>query len=471
MRDTTDSAETGLIRELAEEAGALAVLIADAQGHTDDIATQLGRQAQSFDGLRGEAARMASGAELVAVATAAATAATAEARVRVGAARSSFHRVMSEVDSLSREADGLGGSVDGLAAALDRVRRVAEDIAAIAQMTNLLALNAQIEASRAGQAGRGFMVVAQEVKTMSEKTAVATGEIGRTLETLRSALDQITRTNAAVLTRTGRMRDEAQDLGESIEAIEGAMTEVDQQQGRIDAARRDSATSIGVVEKGVHRMAASVDSAESGIVGVRGAVGRMLDSAQRQMERFTRLGIETVDTPYIEAVQSAAARISAAFEAAVAGGRIGLGALFDTDYRPVAGSDPKQVTTHFSALTDALLPPIQEPMLTFSPQVVFCAAVDRNGYLPTHNRIFSQPQRPGDPNWNAANCRNRRIFDDRVGLAAGRGRRAFTLQAYRRDMGDGKFVLMKDVSAPIMVQGRHWGGLRLAYRVEAPPGK
>ena len=191
MRDTTDSAETGLIRELAEEAGALAVLIADAQGHTDDIATQLGRQAQSFDGLRGEAARMASGAELVAVATAAATAATAEARVRVGAARSSFHRVMSEVDSLSREADGLGGSVDGLAAALDRVRRVAEDIAAIAQMTNLLALNAQIEASRAGQAGRGFMVVAQEVKTMSEKTAVATGEIGRTLGVTEARISQL----------------------------------------------------------------------------------------------------------------------------------------------------------------------------------------------------------------------------------------------------------------------------------------
>jgi methyl-accepting chemotaxis protein len=67
--------------------------------------------------------------------------------------------------------------------------------------------------------------------------------------------------------------------------------------------------------------------------------------------------------------------------------------------------------------------------------------------------------------WNTANCRNRRVFDDRVGLAAGRNTQPFLLQAYRRDMGNGAFAMMKDVSAPIMIAGRHWGGLRLAYKV------
>lgn len=102
-------------------------------------------------------------------------------------------------------------------------------------------------------------------------------------------------------------------------------------------------------------------------------------------------------------------------------------------------------------------------MLQFSDKVVFCAAVDRNGYLPTHNLKFSRPQ-GADPVWNAANSRNRRIFADRTGLAAGRNARRFLLQTYRRDMGGGRFVLMKDLSAPIRVQGRHWGGLRLAYQ-------
>ena len=56
------------------------------------------------------------------------------------------------------------------------------------------------------------------------------------------------------------------------------------------------------------------------------------------------------------------------------------------------------------------------------------------------------------------------MFNDRVGLSAGRSTAQFLMQIYRRDMGGGSYVMMKDVSAPIFVNGRHWGGLRLAYR-------
>src|SRR3546814_11541910 len=121
--------------------------------------------------------------------------------------------------------------------------------------------------------------------------------------------------------------------------------------------------------------------------------------------------------------------------------------------------------TRFTQFTDAVLPAIQEKAAAADERIAFCAAVDENGYLPTHNRKFSQPQRPGDAAWNTANCRNRRIFNDRVGLSAGRNVEPFLLQTYRRDMGAGQFVLMKDISAPITVNGRHWGGLRLAIRV------
>ena len=130
-------------------------------------------------------------------------------------------------------------------------------------------------------------------------------------------------------------------------------------------------------------------------------------------------GAVTPDTPFIEAVQRGAARLSAALEEAVARGRLSLADLFDDRYQPVTGSNPAQLTTRFVALTDELFPPVQEELLAFDPKVVFCAAVDRNGYLPTHNLKFSQPQ-GADPVWNAANARNRRLFNDRTGLAAGR---------------------------------------------------
>ena len=120
--------------------------------------------------------------------------------------------------------------------------------------------------------------------------------------------------------------------------------------------------------------------------------------------------------------------------------------------------------TRFTLFTDKVLPPIQEPVATSDSRIVFCASVDENGYLPTHNKKFSQPQ-SSDPTWNAANCRNRRMFNDRVGLAAGRSTALFLLQTYRRDMGGGQFAMMKDCSAPIFVRGRHWGGVRVAYKI------
>ena len=145
-------------------------------------------------------------------------------------------------------------------------------------------------------------------------------------------------------------------------------------------------------------------------------------------------------------------------------GAVKAGELFDEQYQPVQGSAPQQHLTRFTALADRLFPQVQEKLLSMSDKVVFCIAVDRNGYVPCHNARYNQPQRAGDALWNTANCRNRRIFDDRTGLASARNVKPFLLQTYRRDMGGGQFVVLKEAAAPITVGGRHWGGLRLAFR-------
>ena len=115
--------------------------------------------------------------------------------------------------------------------------------------------------------------------------------------------------------------------------------------------------------------------------------------------------------------------------------------------------------------TDKVLPPIQEPIYQSDENILACAACDVNGYIGTHMQHVSKPQKPNDPLWNKANCRNRIIFEDRVGRTAGQHTQPFLIQTYRRNMGGGKFVLTRDVSAPIYVNGRHWGGMRLVYQV------
>ena len=188
-----------------------------------------------------------------------------------------------------------------------------------------------------------------------------------------------------------------------------------------------------------------------------------LGVSEHLIELVAECGIETEDTPYIDAAITAAKQIGALLEEAVANAAIPLASLFDEAYQPMPNTNPPQHTTRFVALADKLFPQVQERMLALSPKVVFCIAVDRNGYVATHNRKYNQPQR-GDLAWDSANSRYRRIFNDRTGLASARNERPFLLQTYRRDMGGGSFVVMKEAAAPIRVNGRHWGGLRLAFK-------
>ena len=152
---------------------------------------------------------------------------------------------------------------------------------------------------------------------------------------------------------------------------------------------------------------------------------------------------------FISRAADVAKRISHQFERLVSEKKLAQDDLFDNDYVAIEGTDPTQYRTQFLAALEHVLPPIQEPLLDADPRMVFCVAVDRNGYLPVHNRKYSLPQRPGETAWNIANARTRRIFDDRAGLAAARNVRPYIIQVYAREMGNGVTVMMREVDAPI----------------------
>lgn len=175
--------------------------------------------------------------------------------------------------------------------------------------------------------------------------------------------------------------------------------------------------------------------------------------------------IRAENKEFVDHAVAAAEAISRAFEKAVSTGRLSQDALFDNTYVEIAGTNPVQYRTRGVEVLEAILPPIQEPLLLSDKRLAFCAAVDRNAYLPVHNKVYSKPQKPGDVAWNTANCRNMRIFDDRAGLAAARNVRPYLIQSYPRDMGNGVVVMMREIDAPIRVFGKHWGGFRTAYKI------
>src|SRR4051812_45173327 len=175
--------------------------------------------------------------------------------------------------------------------------------------------------------------------------------------------------------------------------------------------------------------------------------------------------IHDENTEFVTRAMEAGAALTQIFENAIASGAISIGDMFDTDYVEIPGTNPVQHRTKILDWADRALPAFQEAFLAKDPRMVFCAMIDRNGYLPVHNKIYSHPQRPGDVAWNTAHSRNRRIFNDPAGLAAGRNLRSYLIQSYARDMGNGKTIMMREIDVPIRVNGRHWGGFRTAYKL------
>ena len=461
--DFTDSSPANdQIDALSHIASRLSLELVDIAGALDQIDDSTGRQLETLAQVRKNAGRMLQGNVSVRKAIDMVNETTAETLEAVVSSVENIQSAGNRTQKLANWVRSLDARITEIEDTIASARSNNDDIASIAAQVNILAINAKIEAARAGEAGRGFAVVAEAINELSRKTAGAAEGISDSILTLGNWIESLRgEANVAAEDAEGVL-SEADETDISLSGIAEHVRMINSEARQIRENAEHVGTAVTEFGESFDHMGTALEGTASGIHQVRARADTMVEQAECLVQRSVSLGGATQDSRFIDEVQARASLISMAFEDAVANGTISRDTLFKPTYKPVLGSDPQQFITGFCDFTDHILPPIQEPALEFDPSVVFCAAIDRNGYIPTHNKKFSQPM-GDDPVWNMANCRNRRIFDDKVGLKAGNNKQPFLLQVYRRDMGGGEFVTMKDVSAPILVGGQLWGGLRLAY--------
>ena len=436
-----------VVGEAAIAAGILGCEMADIAGTIEDMNGLARKQAAAFLDIETRVGGMLAANQAIGSDAQATVDSARDTRARVEAA------LHTAVGSIEAGLGSVGGTLGQISAATHEVSR-------IALQTRVVALNASVQAARAGKSGQTFAIVAASVRDLAEQIQKASQTIAVTLDELTRTVDALASRDAAA-TRGAEVGLRA-SVDDALERFRSEFAGIEARIATVAARAEDNIRDCGGVDAAARAMAAEVANFERSLGGAAAKAGRLLSMSERLIEITAASGAETDDSPFIDSALAVAAEVAARFEGALATGAIRPEQLFDEHYRPVAGSDPQQYLTAFVPLTDELLPPVQESLLEWSERVAFCAAVDRNGFLPTHNLKYSQPQR-ADPAWNAAHCRNRRLFQDRTGKAAGANRKPFLVQTYRRDMGGGQFVVLKEVDAPIVVRGRLWGNVRLAY--------
>ena len=459
----TRSEAERLVDRLADRIGDLGVELADVAGNLKEVAGRVSGQSDRFGHLRTTAETMVSANRDIATASQAVQSATSAAVLEITQSRSAMETAVQHIAELIDAVGRIERRLATVGSALAEVAKVSGSIEAIARQTNLLALNATIEAARAGASGRGFAVVANEVKNLAEATRQATQLIGNTVRDLDGEVGGLIGESGDASRRAKNAGDGARQIQDIIARLQEGFAAVGQE---IDSVAKAATSNLGhcdMVISELGDLATGVDLSSTDLKQADDRVARLLDTSEGLIELIADSGVETSDAPLIRVVIDAAARITAAFEAGIARGDIAAAQLMDENYREIPGTNPQQYLTDYVAFTDRILPPIQDPVQTIDPRIVFCVAWAKGGYLPTHNPNYRLPQGT-DPVWNNANCRNRRLFNDRAVLKVAANIKPFLLQTYRRDMGGGNFVLMKDLSSPIYVRGRHWGAFRMGFR-------
>jgi methyl-accepting chemotaxis protein len=452
-----------LVDQLANRIGGLGVELADVAGNLKEVAGRVSTQSERFGHLQKTAETMVAANHDIASASQAVQTATTSAVGEITQSRAVVETAVQHISALIAAVGRIEQRLGAVGTALAQVAKVSGSIEAIAKQTNLLALNATIEAARAGTAGRGFSVVASEVKILAEATRQATHLIGDTIRDLDGQVSSLIGESGDASLRAKGAGEGAQQIQNVIVRVQDGFSAVGREIDSVAKAATSNLAHCDMVIDELGHLAKGVDLSSTDLKHADDRVANLLDFSEGLIELIATSGVETSDTALIPVVLDTAKRISAAFEAAIERGDIRLDQLMDENYREIAGTNPKQYLTEYVALTDAILPPIQDPVQKIDPRIVFCVAWAKGGYLPTHNPNYRLPQ-GADPVWNNANCRNRRLFKDRAVRKVAANTKPFLLQTYRRDMGGGNFVLMKDLSSPIYVRGRHWGAFRMGFR-------
>ncbi len=386
--------------------------------------------------------------------------------------------ITKKIEALQRDAAGSVDAVHRISQAIEAIRPVFENVnGAVAEQnatTGEMADNAAAASSfivSVGDSATEIDSATKEAEVHGESVANA----GRAVTTFAQKL----KSRCAVLLRRGEKEGDRQERRKDERLPCSLKIEIAAPRGMISAPVYEISMG-GILVSGPDAEALAQGQSFTATLQDVGAcririVQRSKAGAHAQFERPDTALIEKIEdkiwsvqddnTEAVTRAMEAGAALKKIFENGIDSGAISIEDMFDTNYVEIAGTNPVQYRTRILDWADRVLPPFQEAFLARDKRMAFCAVIDTNGYLPVHNKIYSHPQRPGDVTWNTANSRNRRIFNDPAGLAAGRNQRAYLVQSYARDMGNGNTVMMREIDVPIRIKGRHWGGFRTAYRL------
>ena len=229
----------GIIREMTGYTGRLSASAERLSAVTEETSRGVEQQQHRTDEVVTAVNQMAATGREVASNTAAAADAASNADAAADEGRQVVGQTMEVIDSLSQEVRRAAEVIHRLEDDSESIGGVLDVIRGIAEQTNLLALNAAIEAARAGEQGRGFAVVADEVRTLASRTQESTAEIQNMIERLQTGASEAVKVMEHGTARADESVQQAAKAGSALDAISEAVSVISQMNVQIASAAEE----------------------------------------------------------------------------------------------------------------------------------------------------------------------------------------------------------------------------------------